>query len=561
MNPKSEVGGKRARPHPEPRSAGVPPAGAPSVSLGGGTGGEAPPEPAAGDGRATVALVVGRNAGIASEQALREPLADWVQLGDRVTARRPAEDQLASRSPVCPAVVSLRYQLADLLMPRLGFRFGRLSLLLAAGGLGLMGPRAADAQTASFDPNSVLANPAPASPLQTLGQQNTPNEMNVFQPGGAGAANPLPQIFRFGPLQFHPSLDYSFSYGNGLQSGLGNQQSSIIQTVSPGVLLDLGQHWALSYTPSFQFYSSDQFHNTVNQAFALTGGVEYADWKFGLSQTAGYSSSPTVATGTQTDQTSYGTSLSASRALTSKISADFGLNQAIALAPSYDDSYTWSTMDWLSYAFWSRLNAGIGAGGGYVMVQSDSRVRSVGANNQNLDQTYEQLQARVNWRATDKISFQISGGFEDRQFSSAGSSDSLSPIFSGTIQYQPFKDTQISLTAGSSVSSSTLYLAAQQTQLTSVGLNLNQQLFRKFSLGLGATYAETAYSTAVAGGSAAAAAANRTDDIASFNVRLSHPCFKRGTWSIFYQYSDNTSNQRGYTFASNQTGFELGYRF
>ncbi len=37
------------------RSAGVPPAGSPSVSLGGATGGETPPEPAAGDGRATIA--------------------------------------------------------------------------------------------------------------------------------------------------------------------------------------------------------------------------------------------------------------------------------------------------------------------------------------------------------------------------------------------------------------------------------------------------------------------------------------------------------------------------
>ncbi len=38
-----------------PSGAGVPPAGSPSVPLGDGTGGETPPEPAAGDGRATVA--------------------------------------------------------------------------------------------------------------------------------------------------------------------------------------------------------------------------------------------------------------------------------------------------------------------------------------------------------------------------------------------------------------------------------------------------------------------------------------------------------------------------
>jgi hypothetical protein len=52
----------------EPRTAGVPPAGSPSVSLGVGTGGETPPEPAAEDGRGTVALVHGD-----SEQVRSEP--------------------------------------------------------------------------------------------------------------------------------------------------------------------------------------------------------------------------------------------------------------------------------------------------------------------------------------------------------------------------------------------------------------------------------------------------------------------------------------------------------
>jgi len=48
---------------PAPRGAGVPPAGSPSVSLGVGTGGEPPPEPAAEDGRGTVALVHGPQVG------------------------------------------------------------------------------------------------------------------------------------------------------------------------------------------------------------------------------------------------------------------------------------------------------------------------------------------------------------------------------------------------------------------------------------------------------------------------------------------------------------------
>ena len=437
--------------------------------------------------------------------------------------------------------------------PARGWRYGVGGLLLAAGGL--IDQRIATAQTAVFNPNNVLANPAPTPPLQTQYQLSLPDEMDVFLPAGGAAGNPLPSIFRYGWLLLHPSVDYSITYGNGIQSAPGSPQETIIQQFSPGLRVDLGRHWALDYSPTFQFYSSGAFHNTVNQSFALTGGVEYEGWMFGLSQSANYSSSPTVATGAQTDQSSYSTGLSASRALTSKLSANFGLSQAIALVSGFEDTYTWSTSDGLDYQFWPRLIAGISAGAGYTMVKNNSLVGGT----DNLDQTYEQVSAHVKWRATDKISFQISGGINDAQFMTAGSGDSLSPIFGASIQYQPFKATKISLNANRSVGASDYYLAAQQVETTSVGLNLSQKLFRQFSLGLGITYAEGDYGTAV--NAASAGAANRTDDEVSFNASLSHPFFRRGTWSVFYQYSDNLSSQGGFGFASSQTGFQISYSF
>jgi hypothetical protein len=403
--------------------------------------------------------------------------------------------------------------------------------------------------------NNVLANPAPAPPLETQDQQNQPDEMNVFQPAGGVAGPPLPEIFRYGPIQLHPSADYSFSYGDGIQSAPGAEQSTAVQQLALGLRVDLGEHWALQYAPAFQFYSSDQFHNSVSQFFGLTGGFSYEDWRFGLSQGYQYSSAPTVATGSQTDQSSYTTSLTASHPFTSKVSGDFSLGQSIALNSGLENSYDWSTMEWVNYLYGPRLNAGLGVGAGYVEVEDNSQ--AAGLNNGN--QTFEQLQARVNWRANEKISFQISGGVQDTQFASGGTGDSLSPIFGAAIQYQPRIGTQISVTAGRSVSSSDLYLAAQQVESTSVGLNLNQVLFRNFTLGLGVGYGVTDYGSAANG--ANANAADRSDDQVSFSARLSHPFLKRGSWSVFYQYSDNSSSVAGYTFASNQMGFEIGYRF
>ena len=402
---------------------------------------------------------------------------------------------------------------------------------------------------------SVIANQAPTPPLTTEWQQDQPNEMDVFGVPGAATDDSLPQFFCYGPLVLRPHAAYRFSYGNGIQSTPGNQQDTAVQELSPGIRLNFGTRWSVDYTPTLRFYSDSKFRDTVDHAVALAGGFQLDDWTIGFSHGSAFTTAPLVETGSQTEQSTHSTGITASHPFTSRLSGDFGLNQQINMVSGFQDSYDWSTLDWLNYEFWPRLTAGIGAGGGYVKINDNSQTR----NTNNLDQTFEQLQARVNWRTTDKISFQVSGGLEDRQFNTVGSSDSVNPIFGASIQYEPFKATQISLTASRAVGSSDYNLAAQQSESTSVGLNLNQRLLRKFTLGLGVAYVMTDYSTAV--GAASASAANRSDDDVSFNVRLSHPFAKRGTWSVFYQYSDNHSSLHGFSFQSNQMGFEISYNY
>jgi hypothetical protein len=401
---------------------------------------------------------------------------------------------------------------------------------------------------------TVIANQAPTPPLTTEWQQDQPNEMDVFVPFGEATANPLPEMFRYGPLQLRPHADYRFLYGTGIEASPSNQQATIIQELSPGILANLGTHWALNYTPTIRLYSNSQFQNTVDHSIVLTGGTRYEDWTLGLSHSSMLTSAPLAETGGQTEQDTHSTSLTASRAFNERISADFGVSQVINLVSGFQDSYDWSTLDWLNYQFWPRLNVGLGAGGGYVKI--DESNADAGLNGQNGDQTYEQLQARINWRATDKISFQVSGGLEDRQFMSAGSSDSLDPVYGAAIEYQPFKVTQISLSANRTVSSSDYYVLAQQSETTTFSVNLNQRLLKEFNLGLGASYSTTDFNS-----SFGPLAANRTDNSTSFNVRLSHPFFKRGTWSVFYQYNDNSSTQAGLGYESNQVGFEVSYNF
>ena len=400
---------------------------------------------------------------------------------------------------------------------------------------------------------NVIGLQAPPPLPQTEDQQAQPDEMNVFQPAGGPVENSLPQIFQYGPLKLHPSASYSIMDGSGIQSAPGSQQDSIVQSLSLGFLVDIGPHWVFDYSPSFEFYSNKALTDTVNHNISLNGGLEYGSWKWGFSQDSSYSTSPLVESGGETTSWNHSTGVNATRILTSNISADFSLSQNINLVDGVQNSFDWSTSEWLNYQFWARLSAGIGVSAGYVMIEDESQTRS----SVDLDQIYESANARLNWRATDKISFALSAGVEDRQFMTPGTENSPNPIFSATIQYAPLKATQVSMSASRSVSSSDYYIIAQQSETTTVSLNLDQRLFKKFSLGLGASYSTTDYS--VSAGSFGGA--SRTDDSVSLSARLSHSFFKRGTWSIFYQYSDNSSSASGYTFASNQTGIEISYSY
>jgi hypothetical protein len=387
----------------------------------------------------------------------------------------------------------------------------------------------------------VVAPPPSVSVTPPAVQEAPPGEMQVFSP-----ENPLSkfpdetQPLQLGPVTLRPHAFYQFVYGDGIQSSPGQQHDTIVQTFAPGLLLVLSPRWTLDYTPTFTFYSDKSFSDTVGQSVILTGGASYENWNFGLSQSYTHTSEPQVQTGTQTSQDDYLTALTASCPLNSKMSVDLALNQDLNFPSGFQSSKTWSTLDWLNYEFWPRLTAGVGAGAGYV--------------NASPNFVFEQLQGRVGWRATDKISFQVSGGGEFTQVTDDSSDPLINPIVGALIQYQPFEQTKISLGANRVVSPS--YYDNQLLVTTSVNGDLRQRLFGKLYLDVNAGYYWNNYTSLASG-----VAANSAEEYYAVNVQLSATILKRGTIAVFYNYSDNSSSQPGLSYTSNQVGFNVGYRY
>jgi len=387
----------------------------------------------------------------------------------------------------------------------------------------------------------ILA-PSPQAPDQTptILQSSQSDEMDVFTSNEIKRES---QPFTWEGLTLRPHPFYQFISADGIQANTNQVVNTTIQNISLGALLEIGRHWTLDYTPGWTIYSNSQLANNFGQTVQLTGGTVYKDWVLGLSQ--GYSDTSVLSaeTATQVREQSYLTQASANYTLNSKMSLDLAADQKFISADQLDSYKEWATLDWFNYSFWSRLNAAIGLGGGYDH-----------EDNAYPDMAFQQVEGRVNWRATDKISFQIHGGVEIRQFLSGGASDVVNPIFDASVQYHPFEQTKLTLKGERIVEPS--YFENQVTENTSISLNLNQRLLGKVFLDLTGGYEKSDYIATLNNSTT-----DRTDDYDYLNVGLSRSFLKRGTFGVFYQISRDNSSVAGYSFTSNQIGCQIGFRY
>jgi len=385
----------------------------------------------------------------------------------------------------------------------------------------------------------VLAPPPEYAVVPQAVREYQTNEMEVFAPPEMAAPVPA-SPFQLGPVSLRPHVFYQFISGTGIPSA-SNHVSTLIQEIAPGMLFDIGRHWSVDYTPTLRYYSNRQFRDTLDHSVVLAGGTTYQDWILGLTQSYNSSSTPLVETGTQTDRQSWLTGLKASYRFNREMTMDLALDQNIESADSFTSYREWSTLDWVNYQFGPRLDTSLGAGLGFVN------------EDEGCNMTYEQLQARVRWRATDKLSFQVHGGLEDRQFLGRNAGNLLNPVAGALIQYQPFESTRLSITMDRTVAVS--YFQNEVTEGIEVMGDWNQRLLNRLYLDVSGGYHTDKYV------GADASETGRRDDYYTVAVRLSCPFLKRGTTAVFYQYADNASTAASFTFSSSQVGFEVGWRF
>ena len=401
--------------------------------------------------------------------------------------------------------------------------------------------RAADAQESLMQPETVQPL---TPPVESISQLHMTNDFQVF-PFKPVPAAPMPyEPFRWDQFIVRPHVDYQLIAARGILAAPSNRVDTVIQNISPGVLINLGPHWTLDYTAMIGLYSNTNFGREFDNSITLTGQTVYTDWVFGFLQTLDFTKSPQIETASQTSEQNYDTAVTGHHEDSEHFSEDLAVYQSIQeTAGGYENTRSWSTLDWLNYQPQSHFNIGIGPGLGYDNADFGP------------DSVFEQAEARANWLATKKLSFHISGGIQETEFlGGQGAGDLFSPIYGGSIQYEPFPQTQISVFANRSVSPTVF--VGEYSEDTSIGCSLGQRFFQQFFLNLSGSYNNQQYVA-----SANDIAAARTDKFYALSVRLSHSFLQRGSASIFYQYGSDNSTVAGYSFSSNQYGVEVSYSF
>lgn len=389
----------------------------------------------------------------------------------------------------------------------------------------------------------VISAPPTSSPSASAVQDFNGNRSGTIPVPDASIGTPvLATPFHWGLLDARPHLLYRFLYGDGIPSRPGENNNTVIHQVSPGILLSLGSHWSLDYTPTYWNYSNSKFTDHLDQSLHLNFGSAYKDWVFNLNHSYGASSSPQSETGQQTDLESHNTSLDAFYSFSSKWSLETTINQNLRYTPNFNDVHEWSLTDWLVYQYAPRLQLSVGFTGTYDEVETGADMMS------------EQLLGRINWSFGEKTAIEIHGGVEDRQLLQSSAADIINPIFAANFIYKPFTYTDVKVTAARVISPS--FFNNQLTERTDLRASIRQRLLTRFYFTVAGGYSMIDYvSTAVS------SATLRHDDYYTVNFRVTTAILKRGSISLFYTLSENTSDNAAFVFNSNQGGVELGFNY
>src|SRR5580765_6244826 len=387
-------------------------------------------------------------------------------------------------------------------------------------------------------------------------------------PYGGGSYNVFPAgetVYSAESRRFHYQLSLTVRgvWDDNIFISHTNKVSGYYFAIEPVVTIGWGDiaghsrsYLRLDYMPSAILFVDQSDQDAFNQYLHLEGGYSSGRLTLSISEDIAILESANLNSFYDTTGLWANTDASAPTRLNvfyTRLRADYQLTGKMYLQAEFDSptyfypnnisNYTIAGGLYLYYNWLPKLSVGIGGTFGYTWVDNPS-----------TNQTFEQINLRLNYEVTAKLALYASAGVEFRQFD--GNRDTYdSPVFEVGAAYHPFSGTNISLAAGRVIYPSG-YVSNQDFGATYVAARFQQRLFHRLYLGLGAGYEHSNYFATDRDVNA-----NRDDDYWFIEPSLDVLITRWLSAGVYYLHREDSSNEDFFSWEDNQVGVRATVRF
>jgi hypothetical protein len=294
------------------------------------------------------------------------------------------------------------------------------------------------------------------------------------------------------------------------------------------------------YSPGFIFYQNHPENNTVEQLGSFVYGYHGTRSDLVISQQYASVQNSAPDLGDLVKLEEYITTINFDYQLSGKLGLTLRAQQDITDYDDGLDSTQWTGSAYVNYAALPKTTFSVGALFGAADIDGPN-------------QTFEQINGRVLYTPTSKLSFNATVGAEFRQ-TQGNSRDLVNPTFSLGLDYDPFDGTDLNLSAYRDYAYSAKFYGDDYLA-TGVSGSVTQRFFQKFYAVLTASFENAVYED------------NFTTQSSnlSYNYFSVRPAlaFRPTEWcelSIFYQYRENVSDTID-AFTDNQAAFQSRFTY
>jgi Putative beta-barrel porin 2 len=429
---------------------------------------------------------------------------------------------------------------------------------------------AAEPVPSSAEPLPSSGEAFPSSPDPWSSSTNyTTAQTNVIPPPTAtgpygGSKNVFPTSSGE-PRRFHYELRLTVRgvWDDNIFISHTNKVSDYYFAIEPEITLGVGDiegrnrsYLRLDYMPSAILFVDHSDQDAFNQLIHVEGGYNSGRLTLSLSEDIALLESAnlnsfydTTGLWANTDASAptrvniFNTRLRANYELTGKLSLQGEFDSPIYGYPSHISNYTISAGLYLYYNWLPKVSVGIGGTFGYNWVDDPT-----------TNQSFEQVNARLNYEVTAKVGLYASGGVEFRQFD--GNRNTYdTPVFEVGATYHPFEGSNLSLAAGRRIYNSG-FLPNQDFATTYVSARFQQRLFQRVYLGLGVGYENSDYFATDRDVSA-----TRNDDYWFIEPSVDVLITRWLSAGVYYLHREDSSSDDFFSFVDNQIGVRATFRF